>query len=465
MDPTVALVTTLVVYKVLLLSIGAWASRRSRDGAEFYLGGRGLGPWVASISAAASSSSAWSLLGVSGAAYAGGLKAIWIFPACLGGFVLNWFVVARPMRRLSVEQGSVTLTEMLAHGATPKLGRAITISASIVVLLSLGTYVASQFQAAGKTFAETLDMDRTQAVLIGGGIVLVYTMSGGFWAASISDLIQGLVMALAAILVPLAALIEVGGPGAMLDGLRALELNDPFGGSVGWAAVGVVAGFLGIGLGYPGQPHVVNRFMAIRSEHDLKAGTWISIGWALIMYSGMLTAGWCGRVLVAELEDGEGILLRLTTDLFPPVAAGVLVAAVLSAIMSTADSQLLVCGATVAHDLPHRDAEKRVGLDRLAVVGISIAAILAALTVDETIFNQVLFAWSALGAAFGPLVLCRVLRGPVEPRMALLAIWVGFTVTLVWYFTPSLKASLYELIPAFSAALIPAWWGSRPARA
>jgi sodium/proline symporter len=472
MDGKTSLIITLVVYKMMLLGIGFWASRRSRDGAEFYLGGRGLGPWVGSISAAASSSSAWSLLGVSGAAFTGGMSAIWIFPACLSGFVLNWFVVARPMRRLSLEQDSVTLTELLAHGAPPRLARIITISASIVVLLSLGTYVASQFQAAGKTFAETLDMEMTTAVLVGGGIVLLYTMSGGFWAASISDLIQGLVMALAALVVPIAALIEVGGFGEMLDGLRAIEvpakgglaaathLGDLSGGRVGFALIGLVVGFFGIGLGYPGQPHVVNRFMAIRSDHDLKVGTWISIAWAIVMYAGMLIAGWCGRVLVGELADGEGVLLRLTTDLFPPVAAGILIAAILSAIMSTADSQLLVCGATVAHDLPSRGASQRVGLDRLAIVGISLTAIVAALFVTESIFNQVLFAWSALGASFGPLLLCRLLRGPVRPVWSIASIWTGFAVTLIWFFTPALKSVLYELIPAFLAAGILAWIGS-----
>lgn len=472
MDGKTSLVITLIVYKAMLLGIGFWASRRSRDGSEFYLGGRGLGPWVASISAAASSSSAWSLLGVSGAAFAGGLSAIWIFPACLSGFLLNWFVLARPMRRLSLEQGSVTLTELLAHGAPARQARAITVSASIIVLLSLGTYVASQFQAAGKTFAETLDMEMTSAVLVGGGIVLLYTMSGGFWAASISDLIQGLVMAIAAVIVPIAALMEVGGVGELLDGLRAIEvpakdglasathLADPSGGRAGFALLGLVIGFFGIGLGYPGQPHVVNRFMAIRSDEDLRVAKWISIGWAVLMYAGMLTAGWCGRVLVEQLADGEGILLRLTTDLFPPVAAGILIAAILSAIMSTADSQLLVCGATVAHDLPHRSSGQRVGLDRLAIVGISLTAIIAALFVTETIFNQVLFAWSALGAAFGPLLLCRVLRGPVRPAYSLASIWLGFGVTLIWFFTPALKSQLYELIPAFLAAGIPAWLGS-----
>lgn len=463
MPHTTSLVVTLIVYKVLLLSIGAWAARRSKDGSDFYLGGRGLGPWVASISAAASSSSAWSLLGVSGAAFSNGLSAIWLFPACLSGFALNWFVVARPLRQLSRNQSSVTLTELLAADATPRLSRWITISASIVILASLGIYVSSQFQAAGKTFAETLDMSMTAAVLTGGGIVLLYTMSGGFWAASISDLIQGLVMAAAAIVVPAAALIEVGGFGAMIDGMR--ELGGNFAtlgnGATGLAFLGLVVGYFGIGWGYPGQPHVVNRFMAIRDEKDLRTGTWISMTWAAVMYAGMLIAGWCGRVLYGSLGDGEAVILRLTTELFPTVAAGIIVAAVLSAIMSTADSQLLVCGSTAAHDLPHRRSTSRVGLDRLAIIGISALAIVGALMVDETIFSQVLFAWSALGAAFGPLVLCRVLRGPVDGRYALASIWLGVGVTLIWFFTPVLKSALYELVPAFLVAAIPAWVGSR----
>jgi len=380
----------------------------------------------------------------------------------MSGFALNWFVVARPLRRLSLETNTVTLTELLAHDAPKKIGRAISVSASIVILLSLGVYVASQFQAAGKTFAGTLDMDFAKAVWIGGGIVLIYTMSGGFWAASVSDLIQGIVMAVAAAVVPIGALIHVGGFGDMFAGLQALDPKyvDWYRGNHGWTLAAFIVGTLGIGLGYPGQPHVVNRYMALRSDDDVRRGTWITMGWGLIIYSGMLIAGWCGRVMAAELADGETILLKLTTDLFPPVVAGVIVAAVLSAIMSTADSQLLVCGSTVAHDLPRRGSHRKVGLDRAAIVGISIVAILAALNVDETIFNTVLFAWSALGAAFGPLLLVRLLRGTVRPWAALASIWVGFAVTLIWYFTPELKGALYELVPAFAAAMIPAWLGS-----
>jgi sodium/proline symporter len=152
--------------------------------------------------------------------------------------------------------------------------------------------------------------------------------------------------------------------------------------------------------------------------------------------------------------------LRLTTDLFPPVVSGVIIAAVLSAIMSTADSQLLVCASTVSHDMP-KVKRNNIALDRLAIFVISVVAITAALFIDETIFSTVLFAWSVLGAAFGPLLLCRLLRGPVSGTASLLSIWLGFSVTLVWYFTPELKSLVYELVPAFTISLIPAWWGSR----
>ena len=467
MSAELAIVATLVVYKVVLLGIGAWAARRSADGTGFYLGDRGLGPWVASLSAAASSSSAWTLLGVSGAAYVKGLSAFWLMPACVLGFAFNWLVVAPRLRRLGARSGAVTLTELLAHDARPAMRRTLVGIASSIVLLSLGVYVASQFQAAGKTFAEALAIDPAAAICLGGAIVLIYTMSGGFWAVSVTDLLQGLVRAAAAIVVPLAALVRVGGFGPMLDGLGAIDptLLDPLAGKSGLILAGFLVGTIGIGLGYPGQPHVVNRFMAMRSDRDVRTGTLISLIWALIIYNGMLVAGWCGRVLVHAMGDHEAILIRLSTDLFPPVVAGVIVAAVLSAIMSTADSQLLVCGATAAHDLPGRGTVRRVLADRLAVLLIGAAAVIAALVVQETIFKSVLFAWSALGAAFGPLLLTRLWIGPVRDRWAAAAMLTGFGVTLVWYFTPALKGAIYELVPSFAAASVVTWIGARRADA
>jgi len=456
MGDTASLIITLVVYKVLLLGIGFWASRRSTTDADFYLGGRGLGPWVAALSAAASSSSAWTLLGVSGVAFVQGVSAIWLLPACMGGFLLNWLVVARPLKREAERTGAVTLTEYLAEGSPPKLHRAFIVSASLVILSSLLIYVASQFQAAGKTFAETLDMEFSTAVLIGGAVVMVYTMSGGFWAASVTDMIQGIVMAAASIAVPLVALIEVGGFQELWNGLgNAGEMYvDPWRGKHGWTLVAFLAGTLGIGLGYPGQPHVVNRFMALRSENDIRLGTWISIVWGLVIYTGMLLAGWCGRVLVGSMEDGEKILIRLTTDLFSPVFGGIILAAILSAIMSTADSQLLVCGSTVSYDLPKGKGKRRILLNRLTILGLGGAAILAAINLSTSIFDSVLFAWSGLGAAFGPLLLVRLSGRRVASSWALASLWTGFLVTLAWVPIKPMVGGLYELVPAFSAAML-----------
>ncbi|MDP6851028.1 MAG: sodium/proline symporter, partial [Planctomycetota bacterium] len=295
------LISTLVVYKLLLLGIGAWASRRSSGDADFYLGGRGLGPWIASLSSAASSSSAWTLLGVSGAAFTWGWSAVWLLPACLLGFAFNWFVVAERLRTLSAESGAITFTGFLCGESRP-----LRWLASFIILLSLGVYVASQFKAAGVTFSETLGMGETAAICIGGGIVLIYTMTGGFWAVSVTDFVQGLVMVFAAVLVPAMALIDAGGWSGMMAGLENANdpvLLDPFRGKIGASAFGFILGTLGIGLGYPGQPHVSNRFMAMRRRADVRAGTWISLTWALLIYSGMLVAGWCGHALLQDLGN------------------------------------------------------------------------------------------------------------------------------------------------------------------
>jgi sodium/proline symporter len=460
MNASAALLATVGLYLAAMLAVGIWATRRNRDDADFYLGGRALGPWISALSAAASSSSAWTLLGVSGKAYAIGLGAVWLLPACLGGFALNWFVVAPRLRREGVRTGALTLTEYLACDAPPRWRRALTVLSSLLILGSLLVYLAAQFQAAGKTFAELAGFDFRSAVLVGGGVVLLYTLAGGFWAVAVTDVIQGLVMAAACVMLPAAGLVLAGGPAGMWEGLRAAGLLDLRGGAAGAAFLGLLFGFFGIGLGYPGQPHVVNRFLAVRSDADVRRARTISLAWAALVYSGMLVAGWCARAALAPQADPEGALLALADAALPAVAAGVAVAAILSAIMSTADSQLLVCGSTVAYDLPGRKGTPRLALDRAAVMAIGGGALVAALWIPASIFGTVLFAWSALGAGFGPLLLVRLLRGPVHPAWAFASMLVGASVSVVWYAVPALKAAIYELVPAFAAALALALAGS-----
>ncbi|MDG2148278.1 MAG: sodium/proline symporter [Planctomycetota bacterium] len=438
MDRSTAIIITLVVYKVVLLALGIWGARRTRDTTDYYLGGRTLGPWVAAISASASGASAWTILGVSGAAFASGLSALWIFPACVGGIAFNWLVLAPGVRRLSLKRNALTITELLAGPPGSRLSAPIRIIASLIIIVSLGFYVCSQFQGAGKTFGATFDIERTESVLLGAGIVVLYTMVGGFWAVSLTDTLQGLLMAATAVALPIAALVEVGGIGGLIDGLQqtspdylSITKDMPL-----WAGIGFVAGSLGIGLGFPGQPHIIVRLMALRAgAQAIRQARFIALGWSVIVFTGMLLLGFCGRLLLPGLLDGEQVFVEATNILFSPVVAGVVIAAVLSAIMSTADSQLLVASSSVTQDLGLGGSNSRTMLlrSRLVVLTLSAGAVIAAVVNDESIFNQVLFAWGAMGAAFGPLLIVTVLRGPVSPVRTLLAMVVGCTASVVAY--------------------------------
>ena len=434
---------TLVAYQLVLVGIGVLARRRTHDGLDFFLGARQLGPTVAAISSAASSSSAWTLLGVSGAAYGWGLGALWLFPACVGGFVLNWTIIAPGLRRLSHATGAVTVTELLAGPAGRRGRRAVVVVASAIIVISLAAYVASQFQGAGKTVGETFGLPLTGSILIGAAVVVLYTMLGGFWAVSVTDTLQGLLMAAASVLLPLAALDAVGGPTGLVEGLGSIPGADYLSltrGLPSAAGLGFVLGLFGIGIGYPGQPHVINRYMALKEGRSvLQRARVIGIGWAAVVYAGMLLLGLCGRVLYPDLADPEIVLVVAANGLLPAVVAGVMIAAVLSAIMSTADSQLLVAASSITHDLEvgRSGAWNLLSRSRLVVLLLSSGAVVAALYGSQEIFSQVLFAWAAMGSAFAPLILLTVWRGLVSPRATLAAMTTGFLVSVAAYSLPA----------------------------
>lgn len=448
MPPEVAVVVTLIVYKIVLVGLGIWSQRRINDDADFFLGGRQLGPWVAAISASASSSSAWTLLGVSGAAYGWGLGAIWLFPACVGGFMFNWLWLAPALYRRSRMTGALTVTDLVAGGH-----RTVARLASLIILVSLCTYVAAQFQGAGKAFHETFGWSVDNSILLGSAIVVFYTLLGGFWAVSLTDTVQGLLMAATAVVLPTAAVMaavsEVGVEGLLAnvpDGYASLTRN-----LAPAAALGFIAGTLGIGLGYPGQPHVVNRLMALRSADAIRPARIIALTWAIVVYSGMLVLGWAGRVLLPDLGDNEVIFVAATHRLFPPVVAGIMLAAVLSAIMSTADSQLLVAASAVTHDLDGTHAAP-LRRSRLTIVVLSLCAVVAALYGPSAIFDRVLFAWSAMGAAFGPLLLVTVQRGVVAPGRAFMSMASGFALSVVAYSVADTRGTAVERIVPFVVA-------------
>ena len=472
--------TTLVVYKLVLLAIGVIAERRTKDQADFLLGGRKLGPLVAAISASASSSSVWTLLGVSGYAFSFGMRGLWLLPACIGGFVINWCLVAPRLRRLAADRGALTLTEVLAGRDLGWSYRPARIAASVIVLLGLTAYVAYQFQGAGTTFEANFGTGATASIVIGAAVVVVYTVLGGFWAVSLTDTLQGLMMAAASVILPIGALWAVGGVGGLSDGLSRLGEVHPESlsltyGEEGIAAWGPILMLLAIAIGYPGQPHVVNRFMAMGDEGAVRRARVYSIGWAAIVYPGMILVGLCGRILLTDETvtgeffgeyDQNKVFFEVTNQTMTAVVAGILTAAVLSAIMSTADSQLLAAAGSVSHDMNESDrAESKIRNSRLVVVGLSVLATLFAIYVDKDIFNGVLVVFNALGAAFGPLLVVTLWRRRVGPGWTLLAMLAGFGLSVVFNNIDGTKGSWIERIVPYVVATVFALVGSSgPAR-
>lgn len=466
MSRDLAVLLTLVGYVTLLLAVGVWAARRTHDREDFYLGGRRLGPWVAALSTSASASSAWTLLGVSGAAYAWGFKAVWLFPAVMGGLTLNWIWIAPRLKKLAQGMGALTLTEVVVSGLPAAWARWVARAGALIILVSFLFYIAAQLQAAGHAFSTSFDLSDRGAVVVGALVVLAYTLIGGFWAVSVTDSVQGLLMAVSALFLPLFGVLMTGGPMDLLHELALLEVEGvlrPAGELLGIAGFAFVLGTLGIGLGYPGQPHVVNRYMALEDDRALNLGRVVALTWGAVVFGGMLILGWSARVLFGEsVADGEQVMFEFVYRFFPPVVAGIVVAAVLSAVMSTADSQLLVAASAVSHDwrLPE-GGDHGLTVPRLVVVILSGLALLLSISLPESIFERVLFAWHALGSAFGPLLLLRLAGLMPAPAAVLASLLTGFGLTVVLHWLPGTPGDVAERVLPFAVALAIGALGSR----
>jgi sodium/proline symporter len=467
MERETAILAALVAYLGLLLALGFVAQKKTKDAAGFYLGGKSLGPWVAALAANASSSSAWSLVGTSGFAYLYGLSALWLIPGCVGGFVLNWWFVAPRLRDRT--GNAITFTDFLAgEPGTPGRG-ALAVTAGLLTLFCLATYVAAQMQAAGGAFTHAFATQQTLGVLLGAAVTIAYTLLGGYLAASITDTLQGLLMVVVAIVVPIAAVDHVGGVAALMTAIGAVDVpgyQSLFGERTGPAAAAFAFGLVGIGLGYPGQPHAVNKFMGMAKGASMTTARVIGISWAVVLYTGMLVLGFAVRVSWSLPADAhEHALYVASRQLFPPLVDGVVLASVLAAIMSTVDSQLLVCASCITHDLglARRFPAHMLRLARATVLGIGVLATAAALQLEANVFRNVLFAWGALGSAFGPLLVVRLACGEVAPRWALASMWVGGGLAITGHLWPLLAPRFVDLVVSWFAALLVAWLGHRAA--
>lgn len=438
MGDNAVILTTLVVYKLVLIGIGVWASRLNKTEGDFFLAGQELGPWVAGLSYAASTSSAWVLLGFSGFVYAVGLSALWMVPGVWAGYVVMWLYFGPRLRDETAREGHVTLTDFMIARVRTGWKMPVAILSSLLILFCFVFYIAAQFGAAAVAFESQFDLPRLESVLIGAAVVLFYGLLGGFWAVSITDTLQGFIMALIAVVLPIVALTAAGGPAEVWSTLAVSappEYLDWAGGRAGLVVFGFIIGVASVGLGTFGQPHLMSRLMALKNDTARRQGFLVAMSWAVLVYLGMIALALSGRALFETTGNGEALFYRVATDYLPPALAGVVIASVLSAVMSTVDSILLSASAAAAHDmrLAKRWPGREVLVGRIVMVSIGVLAVVLTLTLDATIFDRVLFAWSALGAAFGPVVLIRVMGREPEGFAVFAAIILGFGTTVLFY--------------------------------
>ncbi len=458
MGNSFAITTTFIVYLILMMAIGVYAYQRTKNSSDYFLGGRSLGPWPAALSAGASDMSGWLLLGLPGYAYAAGFEAFWLAGGLLAGTWLNWLLVAKRLRTYSVTTDSLTLPEFLSRRFNDKSKLIQTISAFFILLFFL-FYTSSGLVAGGKLFETVFGIDYKIAVIIGTLCVVSYTLFGGFLAVSWTDLVQGLLMAAALLIVPFAALD--GGFGKLDAELTNInpELLTMWNGMDGKPLSGIaIISLVAWGLGYFGQPHILARFKASRSNKDLTTARRIAVLWTGISMFGALLVGFVGLVYVTnhgnlQLDDGEKIFMLLVNAIFHPVIAGILLAAILAAIMSTADSQLLVSSSALAEDFYKQvfktdaSSDEIVLVGRIAVITLSIIALVLAMTPDSSVLGLVSYAWAGFGAAFGPALVLSLYWSRMNRNGALAGILVGGATIVIWKQLSGGWYDVYEIVP------------------
>jgi len=463
-----------IAYLCMLAAIGIYYTRWNRGLEDFVLGGRRLGPWVAGISAEASDMSGWLLIGLPAAAFAGGFSILWAVIGCTAGTLFNWLVIAPRLHRAALDANAMTIPDFLEARFQGRGGIWIRLTAVSIVLLFYATYISAQFISAGKIFETTfagvatpwgeVSITYEMGILIGCGMILFYTLTGGFLAVAVTDLVQGLIMAFALVVVPVVGIAQLGGLENLWEILAQAgeggTLLLPGGKEKGLAFVlGVAAGGLSWGLGYPGQPHILVRFMSIRDSAKIRKAALISICWVLIALYGAMFVGLVGRGLfVSGLEDPDRVFPLLATQLLPPWLAGIMIAAAVAAVMSTVDSQILVAVSAVVEDIYGkilgRDVRSHsaVWIGRATGLVLGVAAYVISMK-RQSVFQQVFDAWGGLAAGLGPAVCFSLLWRRTTWQGIVGGMVVGAALLQFW---PWLEKALpYPVVTVWPGGLIP----------
>lgn len=476
----ICILIAIVAYLLAMLGVGVWFAKKNNSVDDFYLGGRKLGPFVTAMSAEASDMSSWLLMGLPGVAYLTGLaEASWTAIGLAIGTYLNWLIVARRIRRYSTRLDAITVPQFFSKrwGDNKNLLAAI---AAVVIIVFFIPYTASGFSACGKLFSTLFGMDYMAAMLISAAVIVLYTVMGGFLAASFTDLVQSIIMTVALVVVLGFGVIKAGGMDAVMANAQSLagylslaNIHDPATGGANPYSVLTICSLLAWGLGYFGMPHILLRFMAIEDEKKLPlsrrvATVWVVISMSVAIFIGVVGNGMTKAGALEQLTDAETIIVRIASlisdhGVLAALLAGIILAGILAATMSTADSQLLAASSSVSQNLMGEffgvklSSKKSMLLARSTMVVISLIAAFMARDPNSSVFRVVSFAWAGFGAAFGPTVLFALFWKRSNKWGALAGMVAGGVMVFIWKYRIAPMGGawgIYELLPAFIVASV-----------
>lgn len=464
----IAKIAAFVIYLGLMIYVGLKNASKNNSSADFFLGGRKVGPWVTALSAEASDSSAWLLMGLPGLCYLGGVQeSIWTAIGLIAGTYLSWLFVAKPLRKCSIAFGdSITIPEFLSNRFKDK-SHLLSIVSVIFIVLFFTIYTASGFVACAKLFNSVFGLNYHAGLAIGLVVILCYTITGGYTAVCTTDFLQGSLIFIAFIISTLIVVFSIGGVGESVNvfknfqELAGTELK-------AFDGMGIISA-LAWGLGYFGMPHIIVRFMGIRSNSEVGKARRIGIIWMIISYIGAILIGTLGTVylkkfgITLDSVSAETVFSETMKNMYPAFIAGIFLCAILAASMSTADSQLLAASSAVSQDifkgLIKKNAEEKevMIISRFTVFLIALIALLLSLNPNSSIFSLVSFAWSGFGGTFGPLILLSLYWKRTTAPGAIAGLICGGITDVVWHYIPASVAKifgLYEILPAFIVCLV-----------
>ncbi len=464
----IAKIAAFVIYLGIMIYVGLRNASKNNSSADFFLGGRKVGPWVTALSAEASDSSAWLLMGLPGLCYLGGVQeSIWTAVGLIVGTYLSWLFVAKPLRKCSITFGdSITIPEFLSNRFKDK-SHILSIVSVIFIVLFFTIYTASGFVACAKLFNSVFGLNYHAGLAIGLVVILCYTITGGYTAVCTTDFLQGSLIFIAFIVSTLIVVFSIGGVG---DSINVFKNFQELAGTElkAFDGMGIISA-LAWGLGYFGMPHIIVRFMGIRSNSEVGKARRIGIIWMIISYIGAILIGTLGTVylkkfgITLDSVSAETVFSETMKNMYPAFIAGIFLCAILAASMSTADSQLLAASSAVSQDifkgLIKKNAEEKevMIISRFTVFLIALIALLLSLNPKSSIFNLVSFAWSGFGGTFGPLILLSLYWKRTTAPGAIAGLICGGITDVVWHYIPASVAKifgLYEILPAFIVCLV-----------